>query len=213
MPEWSGKDIRAMQFPLERRRGYQVAAVDRFLEEIAQFVDQIRGEVDQQHQTERSAMLLLQTAQHTADQTLAAAAEFAQQERARVMTEAEEALTAARSEAKLRMESAEAQIEHAFADASARLNDLEREIQARRRELALLESGAARFAADQAARMREQADVLLGAASAITAVGPAEVVDALVVRTGHHDGAQEPCDDAAASAAVDLRTVDGVLAG
>lgn len=212
MPEWSGKDIRAAQFPLERRRGYQVAAVDRFLEEIAQFVDQLRGEVDQQHQTERSAMLLLQTAQYTADQTVAAAAEFAQQERARVRTEAEEALTAARSEAKLRMESAEAQIEHAFADASARLNDLEREIHARGRELALLESGAARFAADQAARMREQADVLLGAASAITAVGSAEVVDELVARTGLHEDLQEPCD-AAAAAAVDLRTVDGVLAG
>jgi DivIVA domain-containing protein len=168
----SAQDIRARRFPVERRRGYQVTAVDQFLDHVARQVEHLEVQLAEQMRSERSAMLLLQQAQQTADRTVAGAT-----------SEAEELRARARAEAKQRMDGAEAQIESAFADASERLNEVEREIQARRRELAMLEAGTARFAADQAIRMRQQADALLTAADSITSAGSADVVDALVIES------------------------------
>jgi len=184
MLELSGQEIRTARFPQEKRRGYQVDAVNLFMEDLAQYVDVLRGRVTSQERTERSAMLLLQKAQETADQTIVEATSQAEAIRTNARHEADAMVNGARAEAKQRMDGAEAQIEAAFADASDRLNELERQIQARRRELALLEAGSARFAADQAACMRAQADVLLEAASSITSASSADVVDALVVTTG-----------------------------
>jgi DivIVA domain-containing protein len=205
MQEISGQEIRSVRFP-EKRRGYQSDAVDRFLEDLAQYVDVLRGRLAGQELTERSAMLLLQKAQITADQTVGDATAQAEFMRAEAEADAREVLEAARAEARQRMSGAEAQIEAAFADASARLNEVEKEISARRRELAMLEAGSARFAADQAAVMRQQADVLLEAAASITAAGSTQPCDALVVEAVGVGRSEDPPEDGPVGDAVlDLR--------
>lgn len=158
--ELSGEVIRSVDLPQSRRRGYDVAAVDDLLHAVAGQLDRLRDQVGDQERSERAAMLLLQQAQQTADQTLEQAT-----------SDARDILEGARHEAKQRLDGADAQIEASFAEATARLNRLERLVESHRRELAMLEAGSARFVAEQASHMREQAQVLLAAAASITSDG------------------------------------------
>ena len=195
----SGQDIRSATFPIEKRRGYQAQAVERYLALVADHVDALQGQLDAHAHSEHSAMLLLQQARQTAEQTMAEATEQADTLRSDALEESRRTIESSRAEARQRMDGAEAQIEAAFAEAAARLNELEREIQGRRRELAMLEAASARFAADQAARMREQADVLLGAAESISSAASPEAVDADLVGDAALTGDAVPTIDLTAA--------------
>ena len=202
--ELSGQDITSVTFPQARRRGYQPEAVDRYLQDLAVRVDGLQAQIHEQERSERAAMLLLQQAQQTADQTLESARD-----------EARETVETARAEAKQRLDGTDAQIESAFAEASARLTDLERQVHARRRELAMLQAGSARFAEDHASRLREQAEVLLAAADSITAGPSSDDVGGSAEPGSSEREATEPDADADADDAdlVDIRErVQDVLA-
>jgi DivIVA domain-containing protein len=174
----TGEEIRAATFPQERRRGYRVEDVRRFLAQVADRVDELQGRIDAQAHSDHAAMLLLQQARETADRTIAEAEATAAALRAEAESEVESVVAASRAEAAQRAAGADAHAETVLATAADRLEELERLVDARRQEVAMLEAASARFASDQAARLREQAGVLLGAAESITeASGPTDAVD------------------------------------
>jgi DivIVA domain-containing protein len=157
--EFTHDDIIAHRFTSGRRKGYDTLEVDSYLQRIAEYVGWMQQELARHQATERTALDLLHKAQCVADETIAAAERDAEKLRhnARVGLEntrndaravldaaradadrallsarvqAEDDLERSRTQAEADLDRARAQIAELEAASAARLDDVERLVNA-----------------------------------------------------------------------------------
>ena len=164
MRTFTPEQVLAHRFSSARHKGYDTIAVDGYLEQLAEYIGRLHGELALRQTSERSALELLQNARRSADRALLAAALTADQirqaasaELAEAQAEAGRLLEHAREEAERIAAEARCEARRSLEQNQARIVALDQSAHARQQELQSMVDDLTRFVTESAFDLRSGA--------------------------------------------------------